>query len=317
LHPSGIGALQSTSVNGSFQVLIVGDQREMTKGLVRVYIFRPDHASQWHTILMLKFATQQSLPTILLIDDDLVSREVLATVLTMSGYTVHTAADGDASLALLAGAECVPNVILMDTQMPGLSGIPLLKKLRAGSQASIYAISASLAPDEVVAASDGFLLKPFGAAALSAILEQRSSQPGQTSTQSESNPGPDSADPPPSFAVQPVVNFETLAQLREIMPESAVRQIYAAIVADLAKRLPELQSALASGNAAEVRRIGHAIKGGCGMAGALQAASLGALLESGKFDARVNHFDNAPPVLNNLRTATLNLQRMLEAEFPV
>ena len=58
-----------------------------------------------------------------------------------------------------------------------------------------------------------------------------------------------------------------------------MRQIYAAVVADLDKRMQALEAAIASGDAAEVRRIGHAIKGGCGMAGALQAARLGALLE--------------------------------------
>ena len=44
---------------------------------------------------------QQDLPTVLLIDDDMVSREVLATILTMSGYSVHTAVDGSAALSLL------------------------------------------------------------------------------------------------------------------------------------------------------------------------------------------------------------------------
>jgi CheY-like chemotaxis protein len=68
---------------------------------------------------MLDFGPPKDLPTVLLIDDDLVSREVMATVLTMSGYTVHTAANGAASLQLLAGGECVPGVILMDAQMPG------------------------------------------------------------------------------------------------------------------------------------------------------------------------------------------------------
>jgi CheY-like chemotaxis protein len=65
---------------------------------------------------MLDF-TRQELPTVLLIDDDMVSREVMATMLTMSGYPVHTAADGGTALDVLGGGECVPGVILMDAQM--------------------------------------------------------------------------------------------------------------------------------------------------------------------------------------------------------
>ena len=109
---------------------------------------------------------------------------------------------------------------------------------------------------------------------------------------------------------------ETLAQLRDMMPEAAVRQIYAAIVADLAPASTALEAALASGDPAEVRRIGHAIKGGCGMAGALQAARLGARLEAVLRDPESNQLDNSATLLTDLRAAARNLERMLEAEFP-
>src|ERR1039457_6916118 len=100
------------------------------------------------------FAHKPDLPTLLLIDDDMVSREVMATVLTMTGYTVHTAESGEASLELLDGGGCLPTAILMDAQMPGLSGPRLIKELRARSTARIVAISASKVPDDVVAACD-------------------------------------------------------------------------------------------------------------------------------------------------------------------
>jgi CheY-like chemotaxis protein len=272
---------------------------------------------------MPNFQAQRSLPTVLLIDDDLVSREVMATVLTMSGYTVHTAADGAAALDLLSAGECVPGVILMDAQMPGLSGTRLIEELRARSHASVYAMSGSDAPDDVVAAADGFLLKPFGADALRKLLEENEVQAEHVAQ----------AAPSAVQSGDPVVSPETLAQLREMMPEAAVRQIYAAIVADLARRLAALQLAIANGDAAGVRRIGHAIKGGCGIAGALQAARIGAMLESGALDSaqfepgapgdrssspgwRGNHLDNSSAVLRDLRAAARNLERMLETEFP-
>ena len=121
----------------------------------------------------------------------------------------------------------------------------------------------------------------------------------------------------------PVVNAATLAQLREMMPDSSVKQIYAAIVADLDKRLPALEDAIAKGDIAEVGRIGHAIKGGCGMAGALQASQLGALLQEGVLEVAVpagassrNHLDNSSSVVSNLRAAARNLESMIKTEFP-
>ena len=58
----------------------------------------------------------------------------------------------------------------MDTQMPGLSGAELIVKLRALSNASLYAISGSEAPAEIIKAVDGFLLKPFDGDALTRLI---------------------------------------------------------------------------------------------------------------------------------------------------
>jgi CheY-like chemotaxis protein len=251
---------------------------------------------------MLDF-TQQELPTVLLIDDDMVSREVMATMLTMSGYPVHTAADGATALDVLGGGECVPGVILMDAQMPGLSGTQLIQKLRARSLARLYVISASDAPDEVSAAADGFLLKPFDPQSLTRLIEEQ---------EAPSRPAPPKGLDP----AEEIVNPGTLAQLREMMPEAAVRQIYEAIIADLGKRTTSLEAAIVKGDWTETRRIGHAIKGGGSMAGATQIARLGQLVEAGGLEpSTVNQVDNSLTIIHDLRTAAVNLQRILEAEF--
>jgi len=151
------------------------------------------------------------------------------------------------------------------------------------------------------------LLKPFTPAHLTALLEKRTAK---TAGGGHDRP-----------SAELVVNPETLAQLRDMMPEAAVKQIYEAIIADIDRRLTAIQAAMAKNDAAEVRRLGHAIKGGCGMAGAAQAARLGALIEEGALEVTgsgvtVNHLDNSAPVLDELRAAGDNLKRMLVVEFP-
>jgi CheY-like chemotaxis protein len=259
---------------------------------------------------MFERTSQDALPLVLLIDDDLVSREVTATVLTMNGYTVHTAEDGAAALVLLSAAEdrpqairpepLRPDVILMDSQMPGLSGTQLIGELRARSSAHIYVVSGSNPPPELTAAADGFLLKPFSADAFRKLLE--GGKPETVATPLDPN--------------EPVVSAEVLAQFRMLMPETAVRQVYQAVVTDLGRRVEALAAAIARGDGAEVRRIGHAIKGGCGMAGALQAARLGALLESWDNQSGDNQLDNSAALLSDLRAAARRLQNMLDAEMP-
>lgn len=242
---------------------------------------------------MLSIRTLRNLPTVLIIDDDLVSREVMATVLTMSGYTIHTANSGDESLILLDSQQFTPELILMDMQMPGLSGVELIEQLRSRTRATIYAISGSDVPDSVMKSADGFLLKPFGPDAVQRLLDQHDAEMRRT-------PATDT----------PVINPKVLAQLREIMRESAVREIYHAVVADIEKRRPLLEAALDRSDSAEVRRMGHSIKGGCGMAGALEMAQIGELIEAGGDD-----LEYIRTLLPHFDTAMADLKRMLNAEF--
>jgi CheY-like chemotaxis protein len=252
-----------------------------------------------HTRLMHNFQGRQNLPTLLLIDDDLVSREVTATILTLDGYTVHTANEGSEALEMLADGVCEPQAILMDAQMPGLSGTALIQELRKHTKVHIYAISGSNAPDEVAAAADGFLLKPFSSDALKKLMDGDPLAP--------SRPMPSHLEPNES-----IVDAETLAQFRGMMPPAAVREIYTAVVNDMEHRIRSLEAAIAQGDDVEIRRLGHAIKGGCGMAGAVQAARLGALFEE---TPEGNQLDNRLALLRDLRAATGNLKRMLETEI--
>jgi HPt (histidine-containing phosphotransfer) domain-containing protein len=184
--------------------------------------------------------------------------------------------------------------------------VKLIKRLRAHSNARLYVISGSGPADEVRAAADGFLLKPFPPESLTRLIEQQESGPRSAVA------GLDPA--------ETVVDAGTLAQLREMMPEAAVRQIFEAILTDLGKRIAMLEAAIAKPDWVEARRIGHAIKGGGSMAGAVQVSRLGELIESGGLEPvqaafGVNHSDNSSIILTDLRAAAVNLQRILDAEL--
>jgi CheY-like chemotaxis protein/HPt (histidine-containing phosphotransfer) domain-containing protein len=251
---------------------------------------------------MLGIGEKHELPTILLIDDDLVSREVIATVLTLHGHMVHSAEDGEQALQMLEAGSVKPGVVLLDTQLPGLSGSELIAKLRQLDQDEIILISGTTPSDELIAAADGFLLKPFPPEDIQKMLGQHRSkldQPGLVEAQ------------------ELVINPATLAQFRQLMTESTVREIYTAVVTDLHKRLEALEKAISAGNADEIRRIGHAIKGGSGMAGCMQVARLGAIFESrSESESGIDQLDNFKRALQELYSATQRLERMLEKEFP-
>lgn len=66
---------------------------------------------------------------VLLIDDDPVIGKVYGNKLTAAGYFVRIAADGAEGLAALKSFQ--PDVVLLDLEMPGVSGVDWLREVRS------------------------------------------------------------------------------------------------------------------------------------------------------------------------------------------
>lgn len=261
--------------------------------------------------------------SLLIVDDDEVSREVLATLLTIAGYTVRTVRDGREAVEMLDSGEYAPRAILVDLRMPGLSGAELIAQMRSRLQPGygmahrtvILAMSASDPHDGRVDGADGFLRKPFDARELEQMLLGVDGMGTQTNSRT-TQPMLDAADNDQSVKTPILdrrkVDRRKMQQLRAMMPESSVREVYAVTVTDLQRRLDDLEAAILRGDAAAVRHIGHVIKGGCGMVGATEAARLGAMLET-----EGDQLDNGSAIAAQLRNAIENLEDMLEREFPL
>lgn len=67
--------------------------------------------------------------TILVVDDDADTRELLSEVLSLQGYDVHVARDGRHALQVLAHIG-TPDMILLDYLMPVMSGSHFLARKR-------------------------------------------------------------------------------------------------------------------------------------------------------------------------------------------
>ena len=68
---------------------------------------------------------------ILVVDDDPRITDLLRRILAYEGYSVATAASGDA--ALMSTIEHAPNLILLDIMLPGIDGLEVARRLRAAS----------------------------------------------------------------------------------------------------------------------------------------------------------------------------------------
>ncbi len=102
-------------------------------------------------------------PLILVVDDDQDLREVIRQFLTDERYSVRTAPDGEAALALAAQVE--PALILLNVRMPVLDGRGFTRayRQRPGPHAPIILVSAVNNLDEVAQeiGVEEYLAKPF------------------------------------------------------------------------------------------------------------------------------------------------------------
>jgi len=100
--------------------------------------------------------------TLLLIDDDCQFLHMLAEGLRAAGFDVLEASSGDAALKL--AREAKPDLAICDVQMPGMSGLELVPKLR--DQASVpFVFLSSYGDEELVKLASqhgalGYLIKP-------------------------------------------------------------------------------------------------------------------------------------------------------------
>ena len=113
---------------------------------------------------------------ILIADDDAVACHVLRAALKQLGHEVVAVEDGTKAMEILSQPDG-PALAILDWVMPGLDGMEVCRKLRAGTGRYVYVIllTANDGPDDMIAALDGgaddFLTKPFRLGELRARLK--------------------------------------------------------------------------------------------------------------------------------------------------
>src|SRR3954454_1714083 len=117
--------------------------------------------------------TAMSGETILIVDDEPTIVEVVGLYLQREGYRVVTAADGAAALSLVEQQR--PDLVVLDLMLPGLSGLEVTKRLRAGGELPIIMLTArGEEADRVVGlelGADDYVTKPFSARELVARVK--------------------------------------------------------------------------------------------------------------------------------------------------
>ena len=121
---------------------------------------------------------------ILVVDDDLELRGLVAYTLRQAGYLVVEAEDGPSALAHVTGER--PDLVILDANLPRLDGFEVLRRLRAaGDRTCVMMLTVRSAEEDQVrgldAGADDYLTKPFSPrtllARVRALLRRRGEEP--------------------------------------------------------------------------------------------------------------------------------------------
>jgi CheY-like chemotaxis protein len=235
---------------------------------------------------------------ILVADDDAGSREFLTELLRHSGHSVTAVLDGREALAALA--KDTFEIVLMDEEMPGMSGLEATRAILQGTAPGqkrpiIVGISGnSTEVDEqrcLAAGMDAFFAKPVRAAELFSLLAALARRQEPSSSE---QPDSATADSPP----------ENLAEtLRRATGgnDKIAQSLVKTFLSDTPKKLSLLRRAVSRKDAGTLATVAHSLKGSLALVGAQKAAGTARNLQ-------------AMGRLGNLGGATAEF-RVLEGEF--
>lgn len=101
---------------------------------------------------------------LLVVEDERMLADMLLDALTFAGYEVHLAENGTQALSRVR--ELVPDLVLLDVNMPDLSGFAVAERLRSVADTTpVIFLTARDAPQDLrdgfLAGGDDYLTKPF------------------------------------------------------------------------------------------------------------------------------------------------------------
>jgi CheY-like chemotaxis protein len=114
------------------------------------------------------------LPLVLIVDDDPDARAIHAEILRQRGFRSAEADDGETGIEMAIAA--MPDVILMDCSMPGMSGSEAAQRLKhdvrthAIPVVMLTGFASSARPGESSCDCDAYITKPSTAEAIAATL---------------------------------------------------------------------------------------------------------------------------------------------------
>ena len=275
------------------------------------YVEAPENRNEFWIILpilpnpadearTLRPASRRMLPRtrVLLVDDIVANRAIIATLLRREGHMVDVAGSGEAAVA--AARQTPYDIVLMDVFMPGMNGLDATRALRGQAAAMphcgmtvamphcattaampILALTANTGEEDaarcIAAGMNDMLSKPVEISTLLAAIARYAwpGHPAPELARLDLDAGgsifPGHGAPSTEASVMPALDEPRLTELRTNLAPSLLADLVDQCLKDLAVRLPVLKSAVAMGGSEQIEAEAHA------MAGMAASYAMGAL----------------------------------------
>ena len=214
---------------------------------------------------------------VLVAEDNLTNQKLVSALLDRKGHQVEIVGDG--RLAVERAAAEPFDVILMDVQMPEMSGLEATEAIRAreratGGHVPIVALTArAMAGDReqcLAAGMDAYVSKPVRADELFSTIDAILG----SSSDADSATAPQSAEPRPAATIDLPALLENFGGRGDL-----VRDVIDVFLVDAPAMLTRLEHAARGSSASEVAAAAHAIKGSAGLFSPGEAYSRARALE--------------------------------------
>jgi two-component system sensor histidine kinase RpfC len=217
--------------------------------------------------------------SVLVADDNPTNREVLGRILERAGHNATMVADGDLALDAMETGQF--DIVLLDRNMPGLSGLETLQAIRLMTRGRerlpVVMLSADVTLEAkkecLEAGADSFIPKPVETLRLLDELRNLTAGKSKDALRAAAV----TATPAPAGAE--VVNSETLAHLEDLgSTPDFLERLVGVFVADSLSLLAKMEASVAARNFGEFRNHLHAMKGSAASIGTERLTRLCATL---------------------------------------
>jgi signal transduction histidine kinase/DNA-binding response OmpR family regulator len=283
-------------------------QSELREAIARVLASR-DHTGE--KPMLTRYGLLENRPlarhlNVLLAEDNAVNQKLAVRLLQKRGHTVTVAGDGRQALTALEKARF--DLVLMDVQMPGMDGLEATQEIRRSEKASggripIVAITALAMKGDrercLKAGMDSYLSKPIRPEELDDTLDVYTAMKG-------------------TYVQEPVEEINESINEQELLERvdgdrAFIGELAEVFRDDYPKQIVTAREAIATGDAEQLRRTSHALKGALSNLAAAQASGFALSLEE---LGKSGNLTGARKILAELESELVQVDRKLRAICP-